>query len=126
MSTAEILVSIAGPGMNLVLAIVLAIVHTILVAQGVLSTGSDIHRVLYYAVVTNFVLMFFNLLRSAARWWARREQFMPYKHRAKFDEYARFGPFIVMAFALILRSLRCLFGRHFGVRVTCTSCSSRS
>jgi len=102
MATAEILVSVAGPGMNLVLAIVLAVVHSILVAQGVLSTGSDLHRVLYFAVVTNFVLMFFNLLPIPPLDGGHvAQQFMPYKHRGKFEEYARFGPFIVMAFALI-------------------------
>ncbi len=102
MSTAQILVAIAGPGMNFVLAIVVAVVHTILVAKGVLSTSSDISRILGYTVITNFVLMFFNLLPIPPLDGGHvAQQFMPYKHRAKFDELARFGPFIVMAFALI-------------------------
>jgi Zn-dependent protease len=102
MSTAQILVSIAGPGMNLVLATVVAIVHTILIAKGVLSSGSDVSKILGYAVVTNFVLMFFNLLPIPPLDGGHvAQQFMPYKHRSKFDEYARFGPFIVMAVALI-------------------------
>ncbi len=102
MSTAQILVSIAGPGMNLVLAIVVAITHTILVTQGVLSGSGDMSRILGYTVITNFVLMFFNLLPIPPLDGGHvAQQFMPYKHRAKFDEFARFGPFIVMAFALI-------------------------
>ena len=53
-------------------------------------------------MVTNFVLMFFNLLPIPPLDGGHVAQpFMPYKHRAKFDEFARFGPFIVMAFALI-------------------------
>jgi|SRR5665647_771485 len=102
MSTATILVATAGPGMNFVLALVTAIVGTILVEKGVIARYGDLHKIFYYTVTTNFVLMFFNLLPIPPLDGGHvAQQFMPYKHRAKFDEYARFGPFIVMAFALI-------------------------
>lgn len=102
MSTAQILVAIAGPGMNLVLGTVLALVHTILFSQGVISSGSEVHAILYYAVFTNFILMFFNLLPVPPLDGGHViQQFMPYKHRAKFDEFARFGPFIILGFMLI-------------------------
>lgn len=102
MGTAQILVAIAGPGMNFVLALVVATVHTILVAKGVLSTGSDVHRILGFTVQTNFILMFFNLLPIPPLDGGHvAQQFLPYKHRAKFDEVARYGWFIVIAFAMI-------------------------
>ncbi|MDB4961389.1 MAG: peptidase [Myxococcales bacterium] len=102
MGTAQILVAIAGPGMNFLLALVVATVHTVLVAKGVLHPGSDLNKVFGFTVITNFVLMFFNLLPIPPLDGGHvAQQMVPYRHRSKFDEVARFGPFIVLAFALI-------------------------
>jgi len=101
-STAQILVAVAGPGMNFLFAIVLALVHTLLLSQGVLSGTSELNDVLGFAVTTNFILMFFNLLPFPPLDGGHvAQQFMPYRHRSKFDEYAKYGPFLVLAVAMI-------------------------
>jgi Zn-dependent protease len=100
MSTASILVSFAGPAMNLLLGTVVALVSVILMSQGV--GGLEIHRILYFAVVTNFVLFFFNLLPLPPLDGGHIAQaFMPYRHREKFDSFARYAPFLLLALILI-------------------------
>lgn len=108
MSTANILVSIAGPGMNCLLAIFLALVHVILLWQGVITwhtADGSVHQVsqiLSFAVITNFILMFFNLIPCPPLDGGHVAQaFMPYRYREKFDNFARFGPFIILAIMLI-------------------------
>lgn len=101
MSTASILVSIAGPAMNLLLAVVVASVSVVLISQGV-AIGGDVHKVLYFAVVTNFVLFFFNLLPVPPLDGGHVVQaFLPYQHRKKFESYARFAPFLLLALIMI-------------------------
>jgi Zn-dependent protease len=100
MSTASILVSFAGPAMNLVLAVVVALVSVILLRQGVGSL--DVHMILMFAVNTNFVLFFFNLLPVPPLDGGHIAQaFMPYRHRDKFDTYAKYGPFVLLALIMI-------------------------
>ena len=102
MATAQILVAIAGPAMNVVLAILIAGTHTILVKQGVMALGGELSQILFFAAYTNFILFFFNLVPAPPLDGGHVAQgLMPYRHRAKYDEYARFGPFIVMAVVLI-------------------------
>jgi Zn-dependent protease len=102
MSTAKILVAIAGPAMNLLLATAIAGVHAILIAQGVLGRGSEINRILFSAVYINFVLFFFNLLPVPPLDGGHVAQsFMPYRHRDRFDQVMRYSPFIVLGFLLI-------------------------
>jgi Zn-dependent protease len=102
MSTAKILVAIAGPAMNIILAIAIACTHALLLSQNVLTLDSDISRILYFAVLTNFVLFFFNLLPVPPLDGGHVAQsFMPYRHRDKFDQFARYSPFIVLGFMLI-------------------------
>ncbi len=102
MSTASILVSIAGPGMNLLLATLVAITHVILIKTGVLDMSSEVNLILKFVVITNFVLMFFNLLPVPPLDGGHvAEALVPYRHRAKFQEFARFGPFIILAFIMI-------------------------
>lgn len=100
MSTASILVSIAGPGMNLVLGTVLALVNAILVWRGVVTRGGDMDAILHFATNTNFVLMFFNLLPIPPLDGGHVvEGLVPYRHREAFQSYAKFGPFIIMVVA---------------------------
>ncbi|MDB4954150.1 MAG: peptidase [Myxococcales bacterium] len=102
MATARILVAIAGPSMNIVLALLCALVNVILLSQNVVSLESDVTQILFFAVTTNFVLCFFNLLPVPPLDGGHvAESFMPYRHRATFESYARFGPFIVMGFVMI-------------------------
>jgi Zn-dependent protease len=102
MSTAKILVAVAGPAMNLLLAVVIAVVHAILISQQVLSLRSEVSQILFFAVLTNFVLFFFNLLPVPPLDGGHVAQsFMPYRHRDKFDQVMRYSPFIVLGFMLI-------------------------
>jgi Zn-dependent protease len=112
MSTASILVSLAGPSMNVFLAVLLAGIHATLIATGVMgpvvefkghvAATSDGGQILMYAVTTNFILFFFNLVPAPPLDGGHvAQELMPYRKRKAFEEYARFGPFVVMAVAMI-------------------------
>jgi Zn-dependent protease len=102
MSTANILVSFAGPFMNLLLGTLTALVHCILLGQHVIGFDSSANQVLTFIVGTNFILFFFNLLPIPPLDGGHIAQaFMPYKHRAAFESYAKYGPFILLAVMFI-------------------------
>jgi Zn-dependent protease len=108
MSTARILVAVAGPSMNIVLALLAAGIHVALVKAGVVHLrGSDFQvtmatKVFFFIVMTNFVLFFFNLVPVPPLDGGHvAESFVPYRHRTAFEQYARFGPFIIMAIVMI-------------------------
>jgi len=102
MATAQILVAIAGPLMNVLLGTVIALVHTILLWKGVVVASGEISKILLFAAMTNYVLFFFNLVPAPPLDGGHvAEGLMPYKQRSTFHQYARFGPFVVMAVALI-------------------------
>jgi Zn-dependent protease len=101
-STAKILVAIAGPAMNVVLAVAIALVHALLLSQHVLRLDSEVSAALFFAVGTNFVLFFFNLLPVPPLDGGHVAQsFMPYRYRDQFDSFAKYSPFIVLGFMLI-------------------------
>jgi Zn-dependent protease len=102
MSTAQILVSIAGPGMNVLLGTLIAVVQAILDAKHVIPIGGQVDQVLGFASMTNFVLFFFNLIPAPPLDGGHvAENLMPYKYRRQYEAYARFGPFVLMAVAMI-------------------------
>jgi Zn-dependent protease len=114
MATANILVSFAGPAMNLLLALVVVLAHAILVWTGQLDTWGmgvahyvyektiTIEFILGYVVGTNFVLFFFNLLPVPPLDGGHiAGAFMPYRYRNQYESLARFGPFVVLGFMLI-------------------------
>lgn len=102
MSTAKILVAMAGPSMNVVLAVLVAVTHAILLSQHVVSFAGGASTVMLYAVMTNFVLFFFNLIPAPPLDGGHvAEGLTPYKHRAHYEAYAKYGPFVVMAVAFI-------------------------
>lgn len=101
-ATAQILVALAGPAMNVILGTVLALVHVVLMAQGVITPVAEISTIFRFAVITNFVLFFFNLIPAPPLDGGHvAEGLMPYRYRSSFEQYARFGPFVVMAVAMI-------------------------
>ena len=102
MSTAKILVAIAGPSMNLLLATAIAVVHAILLSQHVVLRTGEVSRILSFAVLANFILFFFNLLPVPPLDGGHVAQsFVPYRHRDRFEQFARYSPFIVLGFMLI-------------------------
>jgi Zn-dependent protease len=102
MATANILVSFAGPFMNLLLATIIIVVNTILISQGVIEARGEADRILIFAATTNFVLFFFNLLPLPPLDGGHIAQaFVPYRHRAGFDNIAKYGPFVILGVMLI-------------------------
>ena len=102
MTTAKILVAIAGPSMNLLLGTTIAFVTVLLLSKGVIAPYSQPHQILYFASTTNFVLFFFNLLPMPPLDGGHvAENLMPYKYRQQFDNYARFAPFLLLGVMLI-------------------------
>jgi Zn-dependent protease len=111
MATANILVSFAGPAMNLLLATVIVLTHLILVKTDVLGLAlvngqlfipSKVDAILIAATATNFILFFFNLLPIPPLDGGHIAQaFTPYRHREKFDAYAKYGPFVILGVMLI-------------------------
>ncbi len=103
MPTGMALVAVAGPLMNVALAVVVALVHNILVWQHVLSPLHPLNQALYFAVYMNFTLFFFNMLPippilDGGYIVAR---FVPYKYRGVLDKVAVYGQFALMAVVLI-------------------------
>jgi Zn-dependent protease len=102
MSAAKILVAVAGPAMNVVLAIAIAGVHAILISQHVLRRESQVSEALVFAVGTNFILFFFNLLPVPPLDGGHVVQsFMPYRYRDRFDNFAKYSPVVVLGIMLI-------------------------
>ena len=102
MATASILVAIAGPSMNILLALVVTGIHALLWTQNILPHESELNTVLAFTVYTNFILFFFNLVPVPPLDGGHvAENLLPYKQRTAFEQYAKFGPFIVMALVLI-------------------------
>lgn len=102
MSTAKVLVAVAGPAMNLVLATAIAASHAILLSAHVLSLTSGVSDILFFAVQLNFILFFFNLLPVPPLDGGHVAQsFMPYRYRDAYDNFARYSPFIVLAVMMI-------------------------
>ena len=102
MATAQILVAVAGPAMNVVLAVLVAVVQAILRSQHVIGWYGEVDQILSYTITTNFILFFFNLMPAPPLDGGHvLGGFMPYKHRDKFDAYARYGPFVFLALVMI-------------------------
>ena len=109
MSTAKILVAVAGPAMNLLLAIVIAAVHTLLITREVISPAGGISEILGIAAISNVLLFFFNLLPVPPLDGGHVAQsFVPYRHREQFDQVARYAPFALLAL-MFIPQLRLVF-----------------
>jgi len=102
MSVAVILVAVAGPAMNVLLATVIAATHIILVGQHVVSLEGEVSQILFFAVGLNFVLFFFNLLPAPPLDGGHVAQsLVPYRHRDAYDNFAKYSPFLILAVMLI-------------------------
>jgi Zn-dependent protease len=102
MSTAKVLVAIAGPSMNLLLGTVIIVVHVALVSQHMLDAAPTASKILSFAARANFLLFFFNLLPMPPLDGGHVAQsFMPYRHRDQYEQIARYAPFALLALLLI-------------------------
>jgi len=95
-------ISIAGPAMNVVLGVLITFLHVGLLATHVVSIGHPLSGALEYAVILNFVLFFFNLLpASPLDGGSVARGLIPERWVDTWDEYAKYAPFVVMAFILV-------------------------
>ena len=93
------LVSLAGPAMNLIFGILISLVLWGLVKGDVV--GNDVAEALARAVQLNFVLMFFNLLPiPPLDGGTVLRELLPRRYQPGYDRIAQFGP--ILLFALIL------------------------
>jgi Zn-dependent protease len=108
MSTAKILVSVAGPAMNLVLGTLLALALAVLMWQQVI--GSGVAKILASASITNYILFFFNLLPVPPLDGGHVAQsFMPYRYRDQYATIARYSPYVLLPLLLVVPQLRVVF-----------------
>jgi Zn-dependent protease len=102
MATGQVFVALAGPSMNVMLAVVIAVAHVVLVQQHVVSGDSDLNKVFLFAVGMNFTLFFFNLLPVPpldGGWVLRR--FAPTRFEKQLESFYTYGPFVIMALVVI-------------------------
>lgn len=104
MRKAHMFVAFAGPFMNLAFGALLCLLHVGLYAAEVLpqDPGHDANRILMYAVQLNFILFFFNLVPAPPLdGGAVTEGLLPRRYLPAFQQYAVYGPFVLMAVILI-------------------------
>ena len=110
MSTAKILVSVAGPAMNVVLGTLIALVHTALVSQHVIEGAGGVGQILWSAAITNYLLFFFNLLPVPPLDGGHVAQsFMPYRYRDQYAAIARYSPYVLLPLLLVVPQIRVVF-----------------
>ncbi|MEZ4402797.1 MAG: site-2 protease family protein [Kofleriaceae bacterium] len=98
----RLLIAFAGPAMNVLLAALVAVVLVVLIKVGSVTVGDRVWLSLLTAVQLNFILFFFNLIPaepldggSVAR------GLIPHGWVRAFDEYAKYGPFVILAVMLV-------------------------
>ena len=113
---AHMLVAAAGPLMNLLLALVIMGVHLALVLTGTIAVDhghgavpTTAHGALQYAAFLNLVLMFFNLVPAPPLdGGAVLLGVLPDRTARKVEQYAVYGPFLIMA-VLFIPQVRQIF-----------------
>lgn len=102
MRTGHMFVAAAGPAMNLLFGTFIALVHLVLIKTGVLPPADPVSQALSYAVRINFILMFFNLIPAPPLdGGAVLEGLLPDRLVPKFQSFAVYGPFVLMAVIFI-------------------------
>ncbi|MCG8423721.1 MAG: site-2 protease family protein [Proteobacteria bacterium] len=102
MRTGHMMVAIAGPLMNILFGIVIALILASLVTFEVLPKHHELARALHYAIGLNFILFFFNLIPAPPLdGGAVLEGLLPERMVPGFQRYAVYGPFVLMAVIFI-------------------------
>lgn len=98
----RVLVAFAGPAMNVVLAAIIVTIHVILLKAGALDGVGKLDDAIFLAVFLNFILFFFNLIPAfPLDGGSVLRGLIPSSWVSTYDQYAPFGPFVIMAFMLI-------------------------
>ena len=70
--------------------------------RGVIQANSEVSKIFPFAVQTNFVLFFFNLIPLPPLDGGHVAQsFVPYRKREAYDQFARYAPFVLLAIMMI-------------------------
>jgi Zn-dependent protease len=103
MRTGHMFVAFAGPAMNLIFGVFLALLHVALLKLEVIPADHEqANRLMSYAVLLNFILMFFNLIPAPPLdGGAVAEGLMPSRWLQAWRAFAVYGPFVLMAVILI-------------------------
>ncbi|HVV83979.1 MAG TPA: site-2 protease family protein [Kofleriaceae bacterium] len=106
----RLFISIAGPSMNVVLALLVSLVTVALIRAGVIPTvtgdlsfkSTHITDLLALVVFLNFILFFFNLIpANPLDGGSVVRGLIPEGWVDAWDEYARYGPFVLLAILMI-------------------------
>lgn len=108
MRRAHMLVSAAGPAMNLVLFVIISVTHAILIKTGVVAIDysdgalpTTLHEVLLWAGRLNLILMFFNLLPAPPLDGGTViAGLLPRRQAEAFEKLAAYGPFVIIAIVI--------------------------
>lgn len=100
----DLLISFAGPAMNVLLAVLAATVTVALVRLEVVDRETAL-KALAPVVFLNFIMFFFNLLPAAPLDGSSVVRgLIPEAWVDTWDSYARYAPFVLLAFLLIPRA----------------------
>ncbi len=109
MRTAHMMVALAGPAMNVLLAIIITIAHLIATKQG-WGTQPTVRDAFMTAGLLNFGLAIFNCIPAPPLdGGAILEGLLPHKYVAKYQEISVYGPFVLLAVIMIPPLQRALF-----------------
>lgn len=102
MRTGHMLVAAAGPIMNLLFGMFISVVLLILYKNGTVATTDMMWHPLQYAVILNFMLMFFNLIPAPPLdGGAVLEGLLPTRALPTYQRFSVYGPFVLMAIILV-------------------------
>lgn len=120
MRTAHMFVAAAGPVMNVLLAVVVALLTLILVQTGTVTGVSPIYPALINAIFLNCILAFFNLIPSPPLdGGAVLEGLLPRSALPTWHKISQYGFFILLAFFFIapLQRLFIVPAQHLTVSI---------
>lgn len=102
MRTGHMFVALAGPAMNVVMGTFICVLHIVLLKAGVVEPGDPLNKAITFAVMLNFILVFFNLIPAhPLDGGAVLEGLLPAKWVPKYRELSVYGPFVLMAIIFI-------------------------
>lgn len=107
----DLLIAFAGPAMNVVLAVIVAVISILLVRYQVIAPGSEADTALRSVVFFNFILFFFNLVPARPLDGGTVVRgLVPESWVDAWDEFTVYAPFIFIAILLIPK-MRVIFTR---------------